>query len=39
MITTIIIADAAVDVASPTSSCAAIIVTPELLFEHRAELN
>jgi hypothetical protein len=39
MITAVVIADAAVDVMSPASSCAAIIVTPELLFERRVELH
>jgi hypothetical protein len=39
MITAVVIVDAAVDVASQASSCAAIIVTTELLFERRAELH
>jgi hypothetical protein len=38
MITAVIIVDAPVDVASPTSSHAAI-VTPELLLECRAQLH
>jgi hypothetical protein len=38
MITTIVIADAAVDVMSSTSSRAAIVATPELLLEHHAQL-
>jgi hypothetical protein len=38
MITTIIIADSLVNVMSSTSSRAAIVVTPELLLEHYAQL-
>jgi hypothetical protein len=38
MITTIIIADSLVNVMSSTSSRAAIVVTPELLLEHCAQL-
>jgi hypothetical protein len=34
MITAVVIANAPVDVTSPASSCAAVVVTPELLLEH-----
>jgi hypothetical protein len=36
MITTIIIADAAVDVVSPASSHTAVVASPKLLLERRA---
>jgi hypothetical protein len=39
MITTVVITDAAVDVTGSTSSCATIVVTPELLLEGRAQLR
>jgi hypothetical protein len=39
MITAVVIADAAVDVVSTMSSHAAIVATPELLLEHRAQLH
>jgi hypothetical protein len=39
MITAIVIAYAAVDVVSSTSSRAAIVATPELLLERRAQLR
>jgi hypothetical protein len=38
-ISAVVVADAAVDVASSSSSRAAIIATPELLLEHRAQLR
>jgi hypothetical protein len=39
MITTVVIADAPMDIASPVSSRATIIVTPELLLKRRAQLH
>jgi hypothetical protein len=39
MITAVVVADSAVDVASSTSSCAAIVATPELLLERCAQLR
>jgi hypothetical protein len=38
MITAVVVADVAVDVAGFTSSRAAVIVTPELLLEGRTQL-
>jgi hypothetical protein len=38
MITTIVVADSEVDIASSTSRRAAIVATPELLLEHCAQL-
>jgi hypothetical protein len=39
MITTVVIVDAAVDVASPASSRATVVAALELLFEHYAQLH
>jgi hypothetical protein len=39
MITSVVVADAAVDVASSMSSRAAIVATPELLLERSAQLR
>jgi hypothetical protein len=39
MITAVINADATVDVTSPALSYATIVATPELLLEHRAQLQ
>jgi hypothetical protein len=39
MVTTVVVADALVDVTSSVSSRAAIVATPELLLERRAQLR
>jgi hypothetical protein len=39
MITAVVVANAPVDVASPASSRAAVVATPELLLEHHAQLH
>jgi hypothetical protein len=39
MITSAVIIDALVDVASPASSHATVVATPELLLERRAQLH
>jgi hypothetical protein len=39
MITVVVIADASMDIASPASSHATVVVTPELLLERRAQLH
>jgi hypothetical protein len=39
MVTAVIVVDALVDVMGPTLSHAAVVATPELLLEHRAQLH
>jgi hypothetical protein len=39
MVTAVIVANAMMDVASPTSGCTIIVVTPELLLKCRMQLH